>query len=77
VTSPAIVIEMHPEPTAALVAELHLELCRLRRALGEAWTRRDDLSAAANVLLEAHGSVEALDGLADELAIRATRGDTA
>jgi len=67
----AIVIEMHPEPTAALVAELHLEIARLRRALGEAWTRRNDLSAAANVLLEAHGSIEVLDGLADELAIRA------
>ena len=76
-TTPAIVVELHPEPTAAIVADMHLEIARLRRALGEAWTARNDLNAAANVLLEAHGSIEVLDSLADELAIRAARGETA
>lgn len=43
-SSPAIVIELHPEPTAALVADMHLEIARLRRALGEAWSSRHDLA---------------------------------
>jgi hypothetical protein len=68
VSTPAIVIELQP---------VHAELARLRRALGEAWSARNDLGQVANVLLEAHGSLEVLDGLADELAIRAARGDTA
>jgi hypothetical protein len=75
VTGPAIVIEMTPTPTAALVAELHLEVARLRSSLGRVWEQRHDVTQAANGLLECHGSIELLDSLADELAIRAARGE--